>query len=136
LSGLLFGELKDGLDVVELSFDFNQDTAMKTLPSDANFPTSRHEKVASWLREFSTHLEPTARKAGRQISRAAAPVGAHIRKRPVAYIAGALLIGAGIGLLLSRSARQAVGDTLAKSWDVAGGGTQHAADTLRDLFRR
>ena len=104
--------------------------------SDPRVQATSHAKVANWLRDFSAHLEPTAQKARQQISRATAPVGAHIRKRPAAYLAGALLIGTGLGLLISRSARQVVGDALARSWDVASGEGQHAGSTFHDIFRR
>jgi hypothetical protein len=110
---------------------------MTALPQDISVTkSSSRDQLMAGLQAGMEALKPAARQAGRQIAKAAEPVAAHVRKRPVAYTVGALLVGAGIGLLVSRKARAAVGDTLVRGWDLASDRGGEAADSLRELLRR
>jgi hypothetical protein len=107
---------------------------MTALPSRT--ADSSSDRAQALLRAGVDSLAPVLKKGAQQLGRATAPVADHVRKRPVIYIAGAVLLGAAIGLLASRKARHAVSDTLSRSWDVASGQGGQAAETLRELLRR
>lgn len=84
----------------------------------------------AWLTELGRMITPAARHSAKQIGRAAQPALNHVRRNPAPYAIGALVLGAGLGLLLSSKARNAVGDALAKSWNMA------SDSDLVERFRR
>lgn len=105
--------------------------ALPTDPSPRSLPAAQ-----AWIEAAAASLKPAARKASRELTRLSTPIANHVRKRPVSYAVGAVLIGAGLGLLINRKARTGVGDALYRSWDLASERGDRAADALRALARR